>query len=124
MLLALASSVLAALALVQTDTTVAVERGQRLQVSAHTGEIVVKTWDRSAVRVEAATSDRGRVAVTTSANTVRVRTEGRHGPTSVDVQITAPAWMALDLSGVYTDISVAGTNGAAQSTGRESAHVG
>ncbi|MDQ3427769.1 MAG: DUF4097 family beta strand repeat-containing protein [Gemmatimonadota bacterium] len=112
MLPVLASGLLAIMALVQTDTTVAVERGQRLQVSAHTGEIVVKTWARNAVRVQAASSDRGRVAVITSATAVRVRTEGRHGPASLELHITAPTWMAVDLSGVYTDISVAGAGGA------------
>jgi hypothetical protein len=112
-LLILASSAIAAFALVQQiDTTVPVERGQRLEVSAYGGEVNVKTWARNAVRVEAAPSGRTRVEVYQSATAVSVRTEGRRGPASaVDIQITAPAWMALDLSGVYTDVNVAGSKG-------------
>jgi DUF4097 and DUF4098 domain-containing protein YvlB len=38
-----------------------------------------------------------------------VRTEGRRGPPSaVDLTLTVPAWMPLDLSGVYTDVTVVG----------------
>jgi Uncharacterized conserved protein len=40
---------------------------------------------------------------------VSVRSEGRRGPpATVDYTITVPAWMGLDLSGVYTDVKVAG----------------
>ncbi|MGH7527523.1 MAG: DUF4097 family beta strand repeat-containing protein [Gemmatimonadales bacterium] len=96
----------------QLDTTVAVERGQRLEVSAHAGEIAVTSWTRNAVRVEAATSGRTRVEVTSSATAVGVRTEGRRGPAaSLDLRITVPAWMALDLTGVYTDVTVTGARG-------------
>lgn len=113
MLLTLASTAVAALALVQQiDTTVPVERGQRLEISAYGGEIAVKTWARNAVRVEAAPSGRTRIEVYHSATSLSVRTEGRRGPAkAVDLQITAPAWMALDLSGVYTDVNVAGAKG-------------
>jgi DUF4097 and DUF4098 domain-containing protein YvlB len=112
-LLILASSAIAALALAQQiDTTVPVDRGQRLEVSAYGGEIAVKTWARNAVRVEAATSGRNRIEVSQGATTLSVRTEGRRGPASaVDLQVTAPAWMALDLSGVYTDVNVTGAKG-------------
>ncbi len=113
MLLTLASSAVAALALAQQiDTTVPVQRGQRLEISAYGGEIAVKAWARNAVRVEAAPSGRTRIEVHHSATAVSVRTEGRRGPASaVDLQITAPAWMALDLSGVYTDVNVTGAKG-------------
>lgn len=113
MFLTLASTAIAALGLAQQiDTTVPVERGQRLEISAYGGEIAVKTWARNAVRVEAATSGRTRVEVSHSATVVSVRTEGRRGPASaIDLQITAPAWISLDLSGVSTDISVTGSRG-------------
>jgi DUF4097 and DUF4098 domain-containing protein YvlB len=105
-----ASGALAALALVQQiDTTVPATQGQRLVVDAYGGEIDVKTWGRSAVRVEAEPSSRSSVEVTSSSGAVNVRTEGRRGPPSaVDLKITVPAWMGLDLSGVYTDAIVVG----------------
>src|SRR5438034_3116975 len=33
---------------------------------------------------------------------------GRRGPSQIDYAVTVPAWMALNLSGVYTDIKVDG----------------
>ncbi len=96
----------------QIDSTVPVERGQRLEVSSYAGDITVKTWTRNAVRVQAEPGGRTTVELDRSATSVTVRTQGRRGPPSlVDLVITAPTWMALDLSGVNTDISVAGARG-------------
>ena len=93
------------------DTTVPAERGQRLEVNAFGGEITVKVWARNAVRVQADPMSRTDVVVSTSGSTVSVRTEGRRGPASaVDLDLTVPAWMALDLSGVYTDVTVDGAH--------------
>jgi len=111
-LFSLASSVLTALALVQQiDTTVPARQGQRLVVDLYGGEVDVKTWARNAVRVEADPSSRTSVEISTAGD-VEVRTEGRRGPPSaVDLHLTVPAWMGLDLSGVYTDVTVSGTRG-------------
>jgi len=93
----------------QTDTTVTAERGQRLQVNAFGGDVTIRAWNRNAVRVEANTSGRPRVEVLTSATSVSVRMQGRHGPPSeVDLRISAPPWMALTLSGVNTNARVEG----------------
>jgi DUF4097 and DUF4098 domain-containing protein YvlB len=96
----------------QIDSTVPVERGQRLEVGSYAGDITVTAWSRNAVRVQAELGGRTTVEIDRSATSVAVRTQGRRGPPSlVDLQITAPAWMALDLSGVNTDISVVGARG-------------
>ena len=93
----------------QTDTTVPVRTGARLEVSNFGGEIAVKTWSRNAVRVVADHSSRDRIHVDALDQVVRVKAEGgRRGPSQVDYAITVPAWMALSLSGVYTDIKVDG----------------
>jgi DUF4097 and DUF4098 domain-containing protein YvlB len=108
-LLALLAATLALPAAQQVDTTVNVGRGQRLDVNAYGGDITVRTWNRNAVRVEASTSGRDRVEVSTSATTVSVRTQGRHGPPEeVDLRISAPAWIGLRLSGVNTSVKVEG----------------
>ena len=113
MFFSLAGSALAALALVQQiDTTVPARQGQRLVVDAYGGEIDVKTWARNAVRVEADPSPRTSVEITSGGGAVSVRTEGRRGPPSaVDLKLTVPVWMGLDLSGVYTDVTATGTRG-------------
>ena len=109
----LASGALAALALLQQiDTTVTAQQGQRLVVDSYGGEIAVKTWGRNAVRVEADPPSRTAVEVSSSSAAVSIRSEGRRGPpASIDYTITVPAWMGLDLSGVYTDVTVEGVRG-------------
>jgi DUF4097 and DUF4098 domain-containing protein YvlB len=109
----LASGALAALAfLQQIDTTVTAQQGQRLVVDAYGGEIAVKTWGRNAVRVEADPPSRTQVEVSSSSAAVSVRSEGRRGPpASIDYTITVPAWMGLDLTGVYSDVKVDGVRG-------------
>ncbi|HEX2646707.1 MAG TPA: DUF4097 family beta strand repeat-containing protein [Candidatus Dormibacteraeota bacterium] len=106
-------AMLATLALAQeTDTTIPVTAGSRLEVHNYGGEIAVKTWNRSAVRVAASHSSRERVTIEVSDRVVRVKSEGRRGPPHlVDYDITVPAAMALSLSGVYSDISVQGSQG-------------
>ena len=113
MLFALAPAALAALTLIQQiDSTVPVERGQRLEVDLFAGDVDVKTWSKNAVRVVADPDGRGRVEIERSATSLSVRTTGRRGPPpTTDIAITVPAWMALDISGVYTDITIAGARG-------------
>lgn len=100
----------AALALQQqTDTTIPVRAGARLEVSNFGGDISVKVWNRSAVRIAADHSSRDRISIDATDQVVRVKSEGRRGPSRVvDYDITVPASMALALSGVYTDITVEG----------------
>jgi hypothetical protein len=112
-LFALASTAFAALTLTQQiDSTVPVERGQRLELDLYAGDVDVKTWSRNAVRVVADGDSRARVEIERSATALSIRTSGRRGPPpSTDVELTVPAWMPLDLSGVYTDITIAGVRG-------------
>lgn len=96
----------------QIDSTVPAQRGQRLDVSAFAGEITVKAWDRSAVRIQADLGTRNRVEIDQTTTAMTIRTEARRGaPGLVDLVISAPSWMPLDLSGVNTHISVAGSRG-------------
>ena len=96
----------------QTDTTLPVRAGARLEVSNFGGEIAVKTWSKSAVRIAANHSSRDRISIDATEQYVRVNSEGRRGPSQlVEYDITVPTSMALALSGVYTDISVDGSQG-------------
>jgi DUF4097 and DUF4098 domain-containing protein YvlB len=94
---------------VQTDTTFKVQPGSRLHVNNFGGEIVVNTWNKNAVRVEASHSSRIRVYVQEAGGQVEVSANSRRGiPGRVDFKISAPAWMALQLDGVYTNVEVDG----------------
>lgn len=96
----------------QIDSTVPAERGQRLEVSSYAGDIAVKAWDRNAVRVEADPAGQTRVEIDRSPGVITVRTVGRRSaPQMVDLVITVPAWIPLDLSGVNTDVTVVGARG-------------
>ena len=96
----------------QTDTTIPVRAGARLEVSNFGGDITVKTWSRSAVRITADYSSRDRITIEATDQVVRVKSQGQRGPSRVvEYDITVPTWMGLALSGVYTDISVDGAQG-------------
>lgn len=95
-----------------TDRTVPVQKGMRLNVNDFAGEIAVGVWDRDAVRVQADHSIRERVNVRTTETQVVVGVSSTMGPVgSMDLRITVPAWMRLDLSGTYTDVIVEGVQG-------------
>jgi len=97
----------------QTDTTVPVRPGTRLDVDNFGGEIVVKAWNQNSIRVQATHSSRDRIDVQVGASTVSIRAESRRGLAQmVEYQISAPAWMNLNLHGVSTDIEVDGAQGA------------
>ncbi len=94
------------------DTTFDVDPNARLEIRNHAGDVVVRTWDRNAVRIEAEHSARDKVKVFESGKVIRVKSESRRGPPDiVDYRLTIPASMALDIWGVYTDVSVDGTRG-------------
>jgi DUF4097 and DUF4098 domain-containing protein YvlB len=106
------TAALAALAMVQqTDTTLGVSRDTRLSVNNFQGSISVTAWNRNQVRVQATGSEDEQVKVRLSGGVLRVSQNMRYGPESVDLRISVPAWMVVDLEGVETSISVSGTQG-------------
>ncbi|MFN7977739.1 MAG: DUF4097 family beta strand repeat-containing protein [Vicinamibacterales bacterium] len=93
----------------RTDQTVDVAKGTRLVLSSQAGEVVVKAWDRDAVRVQASHSGRERVDVQTADGALRVRTRSARGPGGpVDYTLTVPKWMSLSLSGTYLAANIEG----------------
>jgi DUF4097 and DUF4098 domain-containing protein YvlB len=96
----------------QFDTTFAVQRGQRLELSTHSGDVVVHTWSRNAVRVQGSGEHRSRIQVDQTASLVSIHSGGaRGGPDDVDYELTIPAWMGIRLSGVTSSIRVDGIQG-------------
>jgi DUF4097 and DUF4098 domain-containing protein YvlB len=117
----------------QTDTTVAVRSGARLDIEAIGGSAVVRTWDREAVRVRATHAGGARVMVRESASGVRVesRNPGRN-PSQIRYEVTVPRRfnvriegmnLSADVQGVTGDVSIENMEGAItvrQVTGRVS----
>lgn len=96
----------------QTDQTVTVARGARLTVNNYAGEVIVKAWDRDAVRVQARhAASKTRVSVRTVQGGIAVSASGASGPPSVDYEINVPAWMPVKIDGHYAYIAVEGTQG-------------
>jgi DUF4097 and DUF4098 domain-containing protein YvlB len=93
-----------------TDTTVAVQPGTRLRLQNQGGDIVVKAWDRNQLRVQATHSRRNELSIVVHGAVAEIESRGRHGISSlVDYDITVPTWMALDLGGMYAEVSIEGT---------------
>ena len=95
-----------------TDQTVTVTRGVRLLVNAFAGDISIHAWDRDAVRVQADHSIRDRLDIKTTESLVTIRPQSSMGPPrSMDLDVTMPAWMRLDVSGTYIDVTAEGLQG-------------
>jgi DUF4097 and DUF4098 domain-containing protein YvlB len=91
-----------------TDRTVPVARGARLTVNNDAGEVVVRSWDRDSLRIQARHSARTTIDVQTNGNIVSVRARGSGPSGAVDYDITAPAWLALKVSGQFIYIGIEG----------------
>jgi DUF4097 and DUF4098 domain-containing protein YvlB len=90
------------------DTTLAARRGDRLEAENHNGNITVRTWARSDVMLRVSGSRRS-VTMDRSGSTISVELEWEHGdPGNASYELTVPAWMPLELSGVNSSIAVTG----------------
>jgi Putative adhesin len=105
----LAYALTALLGLAQTDQTVQVQKGTRLDINNFSGEVTIKVWDRDAVRVEVDHSDRDTVDIRTINQRLTIRGRGRNGrPRSLDYTVSVPRWMPISVSGPYTDVTMDG----------------
>src|SRR5687767_9984295 len=97
----------------KSDQTVDVTKGTRLVLSNNAGEVVVRSWDRDQVRIQATHGARETITAETTDMTLRIRTQrasGSRGPGGlVDYQITVPRWMPVNLSVTYLDATIEGT---------------
>jgi DUF4097 and DUF4098 domain-containing protein YvlB len=92
----------------QTDRNVPVTRGSRLIINNMAGEIVIKTWDRDSLRVQARHSARITIDVATEGNVVTIRSRGAGSSPAVDYEITAPVWLPVKASGTHAYIGIEG----------------
>src|SRR5258706_2331099 len=103
------AAVLATLAPMQgeTDTTIAVPAGASLSVNNFGGAIVIHTWTQNRVKVHAEHGSRGSIEASLVGTVLTLKAGSRHGsPSVVDFDITVPADMALNLSGMDTEVEV------------------
>ena len=109
----LGSLLLALMLVTPTDQTVPVTKGTKLDVNNFAGDVIVKVWDKDAVRVEVNHSDREVVDIKPGEQTLSVRSRSVRGgpPRSLDYTITVPKWMAIAVSGTYADVTLDGVGG-------------
>jgi DUF4097 and DUF4098 domain-containing protein YvlB len=93
----------------RSDQTVPVTRGARLMIENFAGEVVIHTWDKDQLRVQARHSTQTRVNVRSSETGVLVKASSRGGPSgAVDYDITAPSWMPVKVEGTFIFVMVDG----------------
>jgi len=112
MLLLLA--VLAGTAFQDTDTTVAVRAGARLNLDNFDGGVTITTWTRNSMRVQATHDDDTRVEIDSRGGSVDVRGRSRYGPPEVEYRITVPVDMSLEISTHSGDVEIDGSRGEIQ----------
>ncbi len=94
------------------DTTFSVPRGMDLQVANFAGEVTVRTWEKNAVRIGAESEGNDKVYVKEVDGALLIKAYAqRDVERTVDLEITAPSWMNLFVSGVNTDVDIQGTKG-------------
>ncbi len=91
----------------RSDQTVPITRGARLMIQNFAGEVVIHTWDKDQLRVQARHSTRTRVNIRTTDTGVLVKASG--GPAgAVDYEITSPSWMPVKVEGTFIFVMVDG----------------
>ncbi|MEO8078301.1 MAG: DUF4097 family beta strand repeat-containing protein [Acidobacteriota bacterium] len=96
----------------ETDQTVPVSRGTRLAVDNYAGEVLIHTWDKDALRVQARHQARTQITIRAANSAVSISAATPGGPNgSVDYDITAPAWMSMKVEGQYSFVTIDGAQG-------------
>ena len=88
-----------------SDQTVDVTQGTRLTVENQAGEVVMRTWDRNAVRVIGRHNPRTRPNLRQGDGVLQISSRGMG---AIDYEITVPVWMAVKVSGHYNYIELNG----------------
>lgn len=87
------------------DTTLAVTGQPRLSVNNLSGTIVIRSWSRGQVRIQAE-YDRADVVITRAQDRISVRTETHRGDNEVDYTISVPRGTSVEVSAVSSDVHV------------------
>jgi hypothetical protein len=112
MLTNLIAGTIGALMLTQpADTTISAQGVSKLRIENHEGTIIVRTWDRNEIQVMADDSEDGRVEISRSGDGIKIRPGTPPGEEDVDMEITMPATLSLEIQGPFSDVDVQGSRG-------------
>ncbi len=92
----------------ETDRTVPVSRGSRLVLNNDLGEVVIRSWDRDSMRIQASHAARTTIDVQVNANIINVRARSSGPSRAVDYEITVPSWLPMRVTGEGAYIGIDG----------------
>jgi DUF4097 and DUF4098 domain-containing protein YvlB len=95
----------------ETDQTVPVQKGARLDLDDCMGEVLVRTWERDAIRVRARHTSRTKVRVDAVGQVVRIDVDSDRGVGIADFELTVPAWINASIKGNNCFIDLEGLAG-------------
>jgi DUF4097 and DUF4098 domain-containing protein YvlB len=106
---------LSAAALIQqTDTIVAANGATGLEVELLRGEVVVRTWDRNEVRIQATHPESRYLEIDRSGETISLELETERGlglSGTVSFDLTVPRAFDLNVEGMAVSVDIEGTEG-------------
>ena len=92
-----------------TDTVVRVGPGVTLALANLAGDISVQVWDRDEVRIHAEHDRDDRIVAAVRDGVLKLGVRTREAvPAAVEWNLTVPAWLPLELSGMESEIVVTG----------------
>jgi len=112
MLSVFAVAAIMTVAMQETDTTFAVEANARLDLTVMRGEVVIRTWERNEMRIIADHARSGRLDVSGTPGSIRVRMrDGSGGMSNVDLELTVPRSTSLQINGTFLESDIRGVEG-------------
>jgi DUF4097 and DUF4098 domain-containing protein YvlB len=94
------------------DTLVALQQGDRVILSGFSGAISVETWNREGMDVWSDAGEDARIRVVRSGSRLELRVEDEKGRNrDVELRLTVPAWLGLEVSGRDLEVEVHGLEG-------------
>ena len=98
-----------------SDTTLVVPRGLNLDVANYSGEVLIDAWNKSSLRIRTDHYEQDKVLVTPLDKGLLIKAYSKHQEErGAVIRLTVPEWMNLDISGIHTDVVIAGTEGQVQ----------
>lgn len=107
MLLTLLSALLMGLPSPANDTIVSLEAGDRLILEDFSGFVAVRSWERDALEIRSDAGDNSQIRIQRSGSRLELRVLDRKGrDRSVDLDLTVPAWISLEVSGRDLEVDI------------------
>lgn len=113
MLTNLIAGSIAGLLLVQpADTTISAQGLSKLRIENHEGTVIVRTWSRNEIQIESDDPEYAPLRAERSGASLKIRPGTPPGETDIDMQVTMPARLDLEIHAPFSDIEVDGSEAA------------